>query len=144
MREDSTEVSSSVGKTYKMENMYRYQVNTEAKFARTASVVFRPNKYKQETIQKQNDMVYSNVYRFDIVKTKRSMRKTWVHISDSMPGVAQNEIQVAPGDRLEIAFCIYNLNGFVDMSSLSWAKPCFAKIEANMFDFEEYNRDLQI
>ena len=69
-------------------------------------------------------------------------RKTWAHVSDSLPGYAQNEIQVAPGDRIQIAFCIYNLNGFVDMDSLNWSKPCFASIEPNMADFMTYNRDV--
>ena len=87
-------------------------------------------------------MTYSNCYRFDIIKSRNHQRKTWVHISDSLPGQAQNEIQVAPGDRFEIAFCIYNLNGLVNMESLSWNKPQFAKIENNMLDFTSYNRDL--
>lgn len=59
-----------------------------------------------------------------------------------MPGYSQNEIQVAPGDRLEIAFCIYNLNGLVNMQTMTWHKPQFAKIESNLLDFTTYNRDL--
>lgn len=66
-----------------------------------------------------------------------------MHISDNMPGFAQNEIQVAPGDRIEIAFCIFNLNGMVNLKTLQWNKPHFAKIENNLLDFTTYNRDLQ-
>jgi hypothetical protein len=96
-------------------------------------------------MQQQNkDIVYNNVYRFDILKNRKQMRKTWVHISDTLPGFAQNEIQVAPGDRIEIAFCIFNLNGFVDMESLAWHKPSFAKLNDNMIDYTEYNRDIQL
>lgn len=71
-------------------------------------------------------------------------RSTWIHLSDRLPGYAQNEIQVAPGDRIQIGFCIYNLNGFVDTESLEWAKPSFAKIHESMVNFLEYNRDQQI
>jgi len=61
-----------------------------------------------------------------------------------MPGYNQNEIQVAPGDRLLIGFCIYNLNGFVDISTLQWAAPSFAKIHDSMVNFLSYNREEQI
>ena len=43
-----------------------------------------------------------------------------------------------------IGFCIYNLNGFVDVNSLQWAKPSFVKINENMVNFLEYNRDKQL
>ncbi len=66
------------------------------------------------------------MYRFDLVKTKHESRNTWIHLSDRLPGYGQNEIQVAPGDSLMIGFCLYNLNGFVDMDSLQWARPSIA------------------
>jgi len=118
---DSLEVLHNSGKTLMLEVMYKYILVSINRF-RQQSVVFRP-KGRLELQQQNKDIVYNNVYRFDILKNRRQMRKTWVHISDTMPGFAQNEIQVAPGDRIEIAFCIFNLNGFVDMESLAWHKP---------------------
>jgi len=61
-----------------------------------------------------------------------------------MAGHAQNEIQVAPGDHVQIGFCIYNLNGFIDTETLAWSQPTFAKIDQNMQNFMEYNRDEQL
>jgi hypothetical protein len=61
-----------------------------------------------------------------------------------LPGYAQNEIQVAPGDRVLIGFCIFNLNGFVDVESLQWAKPTFVNVDENMVNFLDYNRDKQL
>jgi hypothetical protein len=58
-----------------------------------------------------------------------------------MNGYSQNEIQVAPGDRIIIGFCIYNLNGFVDIASLQWSPPSFAKIHESMINFLNYNRE---
>ena len=107
---------------------------------RANSVVFRPQG-RQEEYRKSKEIVYHNTYRFDIIKTRTQARRTWVHISDSMPGIAQNEIQVAPGDRINLGFCIYNLNGFVDVESLQWAKPTFSNVDENMINFMEYNRD---
>ena len=43
-----------------------------------------------------------------------------------------------------VGFCIYNLNGFVDMESLQWARPSFANVNENMVDFLQYNRDKQL
>jgi hypothetical protein len=50
---------------------------------------------------------------------------------------------VAPGDRIKIAVCIYNLNGFVDAQYLEWARPKSLKIDPNM-NFMMYNREKQI
>lgn len=88
--------------------------------------------------------MYHNSYRFDLIKNRKHQRKTWVHISDTMPGYSQNEIQVAPGDRFQLGFCFLNLNGFVEMDSLSWAKPMFISVPSNMHDFMSYNRDKQL
>jgi hypothetical protein len=139
---DSLEVLHNAGKTLKLENIYKYNQQSFNRF-RQQSVVFRP-KGRMELFTQNKDIAYNNCYRFDILKSRRLMRKTWVHISDTLPGFAQNEIQVAPGDRIEIAFCIYNLNGFVDMESLTWHKPYFAKLNDNMVDYTEYNRDIQL
>jgi hypothetical protein len=51
---------------------------------------------------------------------------------------------VAPKDRVVIAFCFYNLNGFVDLDSLEWAPPQFARIDSNMVSFMSYNRDKEV
>lgn len=138
--ERSPEVCYNVGRTFKIENLYQYIPNTAPKQSQK-SVVFRPNKKNEKEEEKSH--TYSNCYRFDIIKTRQHSRKTWVHISDAMPGYSQNEIQVAPGDRVEIALCIFNLNGLVNLQSLTWNKPKFAKIESNLLDFTTYNRDLQ-
>lgn len=90
---------------------------------------------------KNQEIVYNNVYRLDLLKSSSIPRQTWIHISDSLPGYAQNEIQVAPKDRFQIAFCIYNLNGFVDMETLQWNKPMIVKVDENMANFLDYNRD---
>lgn len=75
------------------------------------------------------------------MKSREKTRRTWIHLSDRLPGYSQNEIQVAPGDRIVIGFCIYNLNGFVDIENLQWAKPSFAQIHESMVNFMQYNRD---
>ena len=75
---------------------------------------------------------------------KGCSRQTWLHLSDRLPGYAQNEIQVAPGDSIQVGFCTYNLNGFVDIDSLSWAKPAFPVIHESMVDFLKYSREEQI
>lgn len=61
-----------------------------------------------------------------------------------MSGYAQNEIEVAPGDHVEISFCIYNLNGFIDTETLVWSRPSFVTIDKNMRNFMDYNRDEQL
>lgn len=35
------------------------------------------------------------------------------------------------------------MNGLVNLQTLTWDKPKFAKIESNLLDFTTYNRDLQ-
>jgi len=40
-----------------------------------------------------------------------------------MPAYSQNEIQVVPGDNIEFAVPIANLNGLVDLSSFQWEDP---------------------
>ena len=75
------------------------------------------------------------------MKSREKTRRTWIHLSDRLPGYSQNEIQVAPGDRIVIGFCIYNLNGFVDIENLQWVKPSFAQIHESMVNFMQYNRD---
>ena len=123
--ENNIDVIVNSGKTFKIENMYRYVPKSTTKNVQSAlnrSAVFRPNGNVEDQ-KRVNNQVYHNSYRFDLIKNRRHMRKTWVHISDAMPGYSQNEIQVAPGDRLQIGFCFLNLNGFVDMDSLTWARP---------------------
>ena len=75
------------GKTFKMENLYRYKKSTESKgIQKSQSVVFRPNRSKTNFETENKDIVYHNCYRFDIIKSKKHMRRTWVHICDNMPG----------------------------------------------------------
>jgi len=50
---------------------------------------------------------------------------------------------VAPGDRIKISVCLYNLNGFVDAQFLEWAKPKSLKIDESM-NFMTYNREKQL
>ena len=74
-----------------------------------------------------------------------SERQTWIHLQedDSIPFQFQNEIQVAPGDRLQFSFCLHNLNGFVDMATIKCSDAQFVEINENMKDFLKYNRDKQ-
>jgi hypothetical protein len=70
-------------------------------------------------------MIHYNQYRFDFVGHLGTERQTWIHLQhddnseganyQQVPFQQQNEIQVAPGDKIKISFCIHNLNGFVDM-----------------------------
>lgn len=129
VKEDSDIVKANHGRTVKLEIVYKYQnldyhgnkINTN--FAsRQNSVVFRPAG-RQEDHQKRRDIMYHNAYRFDLVKSVQQPRATWIHLSDSLPGYGQNEIQLAPKDRINIGFCIYNLNGFVDMTTAAWQHP---------------------
>ena len=88
--------------------------------------MFRPQ--GRDDDKRSKDIIYRNSYRFDIIKSRRYQRETWIHLTEGMPGAkipgyAQNEIQVAPKDRIVIAFCFYNLNGLVDLESLEWAPP---------------------
>lgn len=66
------------------------------------------------------------------MRDKYAQRSTWKHLSDRMTGYAQNEIQVAPGDKVQIGFCIYNLSGFVDIPSLQWSKPTFPQVHESL------------
>jgi hypothetical protein len=61
-----------------------------------------------------------------------------------MPTYSQNEIQMAPGDIIEIAICLSNLNGIVDLNSLEWEEEQTMKIEHNERDALTYNRDIKI
>lgn len=106
-------------------------------------MVFRPAG-RQEDHHKRRDLLYHNAYRFDLVKSVQQPRATWIHLSDSLPGYGQNEIQLAPKDRINIGFCIYNLNGFVDMATAAWQHPQIVSMDENMVDFLQYNRDKQI
>jgi hypothetical protein len=87
-------------------------------------------------------------------------RVTWVHLSGagknasepdefdeavSMPPYSQNEIQMSPGDYIEIAVQLANMNGIVDIgSTLVWENPSFIDINPNERDPLSYNRELKI
>jgi len=77
----------NIGKTFKMENLYKYKKSTYTRIlTKNQSVVFRPNRSKINDDSDNKDIVYHNCYRFDIIKSKKHTRKTWVHICDTMPG----------------------------------------------------------
>mgnify|MGYP000868127225 CR=1 FL=1 len=60
----------------------------------------RPILLYLNTDKKSKNIVYNNIYRFDIIKSSQHSRQTWLHLSDNLPGYGQNEIQVAPKDRV--------------------------------------------
>ena len=65
-------------------------------------------------------------------------------MSDDMPVYTQNELQMSPGDIIEFAVCISNMNGIVDLDSFKW-RPCeLLRIQSNEKDSLSYNRDLKI
>lgn len=49
-----------------------------------------------------------------------------------------------PGDVVEFAVCIYNMNGIVDLNSFSWEPYEILKIKKNEINGLLYNRDLKI
>lgn len=51
---------------------------------------------------------------------------------------------MAPGDIIEIAVCIVNLNGLVDVNKFEWEKETIIKINKNDKDVMCYNRDIKI
>ena len=53
---------------------------------------------------------------FDVI-SKGKPRVTWIHLSDELPPYSQNEIQMSPGDIIEFAVTLYNMNGIVDLES---------------------------
>ena len=59
-------------------------------------------------------MRYHTEYRFDILK-KGQKRVTWIHVSEDQPPYCQNEIQMSPGDIVEFAVCLFNLNGLINL-----------------------------
>lgn len=61
-----------------------------------------------------------------------------------MPLYTQNEIQSMPGDSIEIAVCIVNLNGIVDVNKFDWEPENIVKINKNDKDVLIYNRDVKI
>eukprot|EP00347_Sterkiella_histriomuscorum_P003477 403364148 len=85
---------------------------------------------------------YSNEYRLDIIK-KNSQRITWIHISDDLPVYSQNELQLSPGDMLEIAVCIYNMNGLINLNSIEWDQPELMNIPQNERNPLVYNKDVK-
>jgi len=125
------------GKTIKLEIQYKYEPRqlkeADAGHAnRAKSVVFRPQG-QLSRIQAQNSLTHSNQYRFDILSNKAKpnlnqfgARKTWIHLqndSDLTPFQHQNEVEVYPGDTITVSFCLLNLNGFVDQTSIKCMVP---------------------
>mmetsp|Transcript_41946 Transcript_41946/g.40257 ORF Transcript_41946/g.40257 Transcript_41946/m.40257 type:complete len:107 (-) Transcript_41946:384-704(-) len=51
---------------------------------------------------------------------------------------------MCPGDIIEIAVCISNLNGIVNLNTFEWDPEEFLKIIANEKDVLTYNRDVKI
>jgi hypothetical protein len=102
---------------------------------------------------------FHSEFRFDVIKSGQQ-RITWIHLSGrgntahneenefdegiSMPPYSQNELQIAPGDYIELAVQLSNMNGIVDINSLIWEPPVFLEINPNERDPLSYNRDLKI
>ena len=61
-----------------------------------------------------------------------------------MPIYTQNEIQLSPGDTIEIAVCIANLNGIINVDNFKWDKESIYDINKNERDALCYNRDIKI
>lgn len=51
---------------------------------------------------------------------------------------------MSPGDIIEFAVCLYNMNGIVDLDKFSWENIELFKIQKNERDPLIYNRDLKI
>lgn len=51
---------------------------------------------------------------------------------------------MSPGDFIEIAVCIANLGGLVELEKMEWEEPKYLKIEPNERDALVYNRDIKI
>lgn len=61
-----------------------------------------------------------------------------------MPPYSQNEIQMSPGDLIEFTICLANMNGNVDLHTLTWEKPELIEICQNERDALSYNRDIKL
>ena len=51
---------------------------------------------------------------------------------------------MSPGDFIEFAICIYNMNGLVDLTTLDWNPPELLKIPATEKDPLAYDRDIKL
>jgi len=51
---------------------------------------------------------------------------------------------MSPGDTIEIAVCLSNLTGLVNLNSFEWHPEEFIKINSNERDVLCYNRDVKI
>lgn len=80
---------------------------------------------------------YSTDFQLDLQK-QGSQRVTWFHNSDDLPIYSQNEIQAQPGDLIEIAVCIFNLNGLV--RNVSWQAPEIKPFPQHERSALEYNK----
>ena len=120
--------------TVQLETVFNYQLTTGN---RPKSVVFRPNQ--------RGKLPHNNQYRFDVASGEPKLaRKNWVHINHHASKVSdytsQNDRCVIAGENISIALPIWNLQGQIDMSSLTLQKPQFVNIPRNYRDFMEYDR----
>ncbi len=51
---------------------------------------------------------------------------------------------MAPGDLIEFAVCLYNMNGLVDLSSFEWEAPELLAIPATERNALIYDRDMKL
>jgi hypothetical protein len=51
---------------------------------------------------------------------------------------------MSPGDTIEIAICLSNLNGIVNLDTFEWENEEIVKINNNEKDVLCYNRDVKI
>ncbi len=68
---------------------------------------------------------------------------TWVHCSDDVPTYSQNELQQEPGDIVEFAICLANLNGLINLESLIFEELEVIPISSNERNALVYNKDVK-
>lgn len=71
LKEVSPEVMYNAGRTFRMESMHTFLENTAPYQSQQMSVVYRPNINRSLTTKLDKEIVYSNCYRFDIVKGRK-------------------------------------------------------------------------
>ncbi|CDW80022.1 UNKNOWN [Stylonychia lemnae] len=120
--------SALINQTYRIQNSFEYlQINKKKQMRKPSQIP--SGRFHSE-------------FRFDIVK-KGSQRITWVHKSEDLPSYSQNELQVSPGDIIEFAVCLYNMNGIINIDSFQWEQPQLLLIPQNEKNPLVYNKDVK-
>lgn len=71
LKEYSPEVMYNAGRTFKIESMHSFLANTAPYQSTQMSVVYRPTTKRKPTDKPDDEIIYSNCYRFDIVKSRK-------------------------------------------------------------------------